>query len=113
MVWIQKSLDITEKLSILSQDSQYDLACSCGINDADRRHRSRDDKWIYPVALPDGRKTFLFKTLISNICVNNCKYCPLRTGQDPRRCALEPEEIVRVFLKGNAVCQSPVLIYAT
>ena len=100
MTWIQKSLDTREKLSILSQDSQYDLACACGMNDEDRRHRSKDDTWIYPVALPYRRsKTFLFKTLISNVCVNDCKYCPLRANRDPQRCTLEPEELVKTFLE--------------
>jgi predicted DNA-binding helix-hairpin-helix protein len=101
MPWIQKRLDTTEKLSILSQDSQYDLACACGgKTDEDHRHRSKDDKWIYPVALPNRKtKTFLFKTLLSNVCVNDCKYCPLRAKQDPKRCSLEPEELVNTFLE--------------
>ncbi len=99
MTWIQKSVDTQEKLSILSQDSQYDLACACGMNDEDRRRRSKDDTWIYPVALPNRKtKTFLFKTLISNVCVNDCKYCPIRVNRDPQRCTLEPEDMVKVFL---------------
>lgn len=104
MTWIQKSLDTQEKLSMLSQDSQYDLACACGMNDEDRRHRSQDDKWIYPVALPNRKtQTFLFKTLISNACVNDCKYCPIRANQDPQRCTLEPEELVKIFLDYHRV----------
>lgn len=100
MVWVQKSLDTQEKLTILSQDSQYDLACACGMNAEDRRQRSKDDKWIYPVALPNRTtNTFLFKTLISNVCVNDCKYCPIRVNLDPRRCTLEPEELVKIFLE--------------
>lgn len=99
MVWIHKTPDVNEKLFILSRDSQYDLACACGTSDADRRHRSKDHKWIYPISHPGGRKTFLFKTLLSNVCVNDCKYCPLRAGRDPRRCSLEPEEAVKAFLE--------------
>ncbi len=99
MTWIQKTPDIDEKLSILAHDSQYDLACSCSINDDDRRHRSKNDKWIYPVTLANGGKTFLFKTLISNVCVNDCKYCPLREGQNTRRCTLQAEELVKAFLQ--------------
>ncbi len=100
MALIQKSLDTQNKLSILSQDSQYDLACACGATAEDRRHRSQDDTWIYPVALPNRKtKTFLFKTLISNVCVNDCKYCPIRVNQDPRRCTLEPEELVKTFFE--------------
>ncbi len=99
MVWVQSSPDVTEKLAVLSQDSQYDLACACGTkNPAEHRHRSKNDKWIYPVVLPDGRKTYLLKTLVSNVCVNNCKYCPLRINQDPQRCTLQPEELASLFL---------------
>ena len=98
MAWIQKTLDTTEKLTLLSQDSQYDLACACGMHDEDRRHRSKDERWIYPVALPQRKsKTFLFKTLISNVCVNDCKYCPLRADRDPQRCTLEKEELAQIF----------------
>src|SRR5208337_3457946 len=99
MTYIIKKPDTREKLRILSQDSQYDLACACGTKTPDEhRRRSPDDKWIYPVALPDGRHTFLFKTLVSNACVNDCRYCPLRAGTDSRRCSLTPEETVRAFL---------------
>lgn len=94
---IKKCPDIKEKLAILSRDSQYDLACACAKREDEHRRRSEDDKWIYPVALPNGGTTFLFKTLLSNECVNNCKYCPLRAGSDVRRCALSPEELIKVF----------------
>lgn len=97
---IHKQPDTHEKLKILSQDSQYDLACACGTKNNPDEHRQRSDdcRWIYPVILPDGRHTFLFKTLVSNACVNDCKYCPLRAGSDTRRCSLGPEETVRAFL---------------
>ena len=94
---IKKTLDTTEKLAILSRDSQYDLACACATRDDEHRHRSDDGKWIYPVTLSDGRTTYLFKTLLSNECVNNCKYCPLRAGSEARRCDLSPEELTKTF----------------
>ncbi|MBW8002299.1 MAG: hypothetical protein FVQ80_09810 [Planctomycetes bacterium] len=87
-----------EKLEILSTDGQYDLACACGTKDSDRRKRGDHGKWIYPVTLPNGGKSILFKTLISNVCNNDCSYCPLREDSDIRRCSLDAEEIVRVFL---------------
>ena len=99
MVWISKTPDLHEKLSVLSKDARYDIACACGTGDDDRRHRSGEDNWIYPVSFPDRKKTFLFKTLISNVCINNCRYCPLRIGEDPRRCTLEPEALVRLFFE--------------
>ena len=86
------------KLEILSTDAQYDLACACGTNKDDRRKRGADDKWIYPITLPNGGKSVLFKTLISNVCSNDCKYCPLREDKDIRRCSLSPEETAKVFM---------------
>ncbi len=87
-----------EKLEILSTDAQYDLACACSCNKEESRKRSSDGKWIYPVTLPNGGKSVLFKTLLSNVCTNDCKYCPLREQMDVRRCSLKPEETAKVFL---------------
>jgi predicted DNA-binding helix-hairpin-helix protein len=98
MATITKSLTTQDKLSILSQDSQYDLACACGTSDNDRRSRSEEGKWLYPVSLPNGGSSVLFKTLISNVCVNDCAYCPLRVGMDQQRCVIDPEVIASVFL---------------
>ena len=44
-----------KKLDILSEASQYDLACACGTGKEDRRPRSQDgSKWLYPVPLPSS-----------------------------------------------------------
>jgi predicted DNA-binding helix-hairpin-helix protein len=108
-----------EKLQILSADAQYDLACACGSRDEERRRRGASGKWVYPVTLPNGGKSTLFKTLLSNSCTSDCKYCPLRDSMDVRRCTLNSEEITRVFLDyfnrgevfglflSSAVCGSP------
>ncbi len=93
------AMDTIEKLKVLSQDSQYDLACACGTRDDDRRKRGRDGKWLYPVSLPQGGYSILLKTLLSNACANDCKYCPLRAESNVRRCALQPEEVARVFME--------------
>ena len=82
MASIIKPLTTKDKLTILSRDSQYDLACACGTTDAERRRRSDDGTWLYPVTLPDGGTSVLLKTLISNVCLNDCGYCPLRAGVD-------------------------------
>jgi predicted DNA-binding helix-hairpin-helix protein len=84
--------DTQRKLEILSADAQYDLACACGTREDEHRKRGGQDQWIYPVALPSGGSSVLFKTLISNICSNDCKYCPLRADQDVRRCTLSEDE---------------------
>ena len=90
--------DTQGKLEILSADAQYDLACACGTTDDGHRRRSPHGKWVYPVTLPNGGTSVLFKTLISNVCSNDCKYCPLRAEQDVRRCTLSEEETVTTFL---------------
>ncbi|MHC5059922.1 MAG: radical SAM protein [Planctomycetota bacterium] len=90
--------DSAEKLEILTADAQYDLACACSTSKDEHRRRGSDGKWIYPVTLPNGGKTTLFKTLISNICGNDCAYCPLRADTNVRRCSLGPEETARIFL---------------
>ena len=92
-------LDTIEKLNILSEDSQYDLACSCGTSQKDRRRRTLEGKWLYPVPLARGGYGIMLKTLLSNACSSDCKYCPLRhDGNTPRRCTLTPDETARAFM---------------
>jgi len=91
-------VDTLEKLKVLSAASQYDLACACGTARDEHRKRGMDGKWLYPVTLPDGGYTVLMKTLLSNACSRDCKYCPLRAEKDTRRCTLKPEEAASVFM---------------
>jgi predicted DNA-binding helix-hairpin-helix protein len=98
MVGIISKPDTHRKLEILSADAQYDLACACGTTKDEHRHRTAEGKWIYPVTLPNGGKSVLFKTLASNVCTNDCKYCPLREQMDIRRVSLAPGETAKVFL---------------
>lgn len=92
-------MNTIEKLKVLSEDSQYDLACACGSNKDNRRRRGLDGRWLYPVSLPQGGYSVLFKTLLSNACKNDCKYCPLRSETNVRRCTLQPEEIANIFME--------------
>lgn len=98
MVGIVSKPNVREKLEILTTDAQYDLACACSASREESRKRNGDGKWIYPVTLPNGGTSVLFKTLISNVCTNDCKYCPLRGNQDIRRCSLNAEETVKAFM---------------
>jgi predicted DNA-binding helix-hairpin-helix protein len=91
-------MDTLQKLQLLSDASQYDLACACGTNDKDRRKRGTDGAWLYPVSLPAGGSAVMLKTLMSNTCVNDCKYCPYRETTDVRRCAIGPDEMATIFL---------------
>ena len=98
MVGIISKPGTQEKLEILSADAQYDLACACSTSRDEHRRRTDDGKWIYPVTLPNGGRSVLFKTLTSNLCTNDCKYCPLREQMDVHRVSLAPEETTKVFL---------------
>ena len=90
--------DTFEKLQLLSKDSQYDLACACGSDKSEHRTQGSKGKWIYPVTLPDGGVSNLFKILISNHCSSDCKYCPLNNNSDIRRCQLDNNELINAFL---------------
>ena len=98
MIGVISEPDTQQKLRILSADAQYDLACACATGKDEHRKAGDDGKWIYPVTLPNGGTSVLFKTLVSNVCSNDCKYCPLRENSNIRRCTLSPEETVRIFL---------------
>jgi predicted DNA-binding helix-hairpin-helix protein len=98
MVGIVAKPETQQKLEILSTDAQYDLACACGSAKDEHRKRAGQGRWIYPVTLPNGGTSILFKTLLSNICTSDCKYCPLRGQQDIPRCTLAVEEAANVFL---------------
>ncbi|MHC4146447.1 MAG: radical SAM protein [Planctomycetota bacterium] len=98
MIGVVSQPNTQEKLEILSADAQYDLACACSTSKDEHRKRGGEGKWIYPITLPSGGKSVLFKTLLSNVCTNDCKYCPLRAQMDVRRCSLDPEQTARVFL---------------
>ncbi len=92
-------MDTIEKLKLLSTDAQHDLACACATGKEDRRKRGLEGKWLYPVTLPDGGYSILLKTLLSNACSNDCKYCPLRSEANINRCTLLPEETANIFME--------------
>lgn len=93
-------MDTLSKLQTLADASQYDLACACGTKKgSDHRTRNADGTWLYPVSLPSGGTSIMLKTLISNVCVNDCKYCPYRETMDVVRCTILPEDLARLFME--------------
>lgn len=83
-----------EKVKRLSRSVQYDLCGFCGQS----RVPSPSGGWIYPAALPDGRRILLLKTLMTNACQNDCLYCVNRAGRDFPRFSFRPEELARLFM---------------
>ena len=96
MITIKK--DTTEKLKLLSDASRYDLACACGTKNGDQRVRGEDGAWLYPVSLPGGGFSIMLKTLISNVCSNDCGYCPYRSAIDVPRCTISPDDMASLFM---------------
>jgi predicted DNA-binding helix-hairpin-helix protein len=93
-------VDALAKLQALSDASRYDLSCACGTRQgSDHRTRGSDGAWLYPVSLPRGGTSIMLKTLMSNVCVNDCKYCPYRSSRDVPRCTIGPDELVNLFLE--------------
>jgi predicted DNA-binding helix-hairpin-helix protein len=91
-------METSKKLELLADASRFDLSCACGTKDQERRHRGADGLWLYPVSLPGGGTAIMLKTLMSNVCVNDCRYCPFRTDRDVPRCVLGPEETAKIFM---------------
>ncbi|MFA6714501.1 MAG: radical SAM protein [Victivallales bacterium] len=92
-------MDTLAKLDLLSEDSQYDLACACATTKHEHRKRGSDGKWLYPAPLSRGGYGIMLKTLLTNTCANDCKYCPLRSESNVRRCSLTPDETAKVFME--------------
>ncbi|MFP4058136.1 MAG: radical SAM protein [Candidatus Brocadiia bacterium] len=93
-------MDAHQKLVALADAARFDLSCACGTKDnADHRRRGPDGLWLYPVALPSGGASVMLKTLLSNACANDCRYCPFRSQADVRRCTLSAEEVAGLFLE--------------
>ncbi len=99
---IRESMDLMEKLSILSDAAKYDVACtSSGVN------RNGDGKGIgNSVAAgichsfsADGRCISLLKILYTNECVFDCKYCVNRASNDVVRASFSPEEVCRLTIE--------------
>ncbi len=91
-------MDTDRKLEILAEDARYDLSCACGSTDQDRRKRNAKGAWVYPASLPRGGKGIILKTLLSNRCKNDCRYCPLRNNRDYRRVSMPPEELATAYM---------------
>jgi putative DNA modification/repair radical SAM protein len=89
-------MDAFEKVEILGRSAQYDLCGeACGTDAA--RKKDELGRWIYPAALPDGRRVALLKVLLSNACQKDCYYCANRASRDFRRVSFAPEELARAF----------------
>jgi putative DNA modification/repair radical SAM protein len=96
-----------EKIRILGENSKYDICASTASSRSDKYPNlfgnSKDfigttaSAGICHSYTPDGRCMSLFKTLYTNKCVFNCKYCFSQNCK--KRVSFTPEEYARTFMK--------------
>ncbi len=96
-----------EKIRILGANSKYDICASTASSRTDKFPKLHENsrKWIGNTAsagichsyTPDGRCISLFKTLFTNKCIYNCKYCFSHSCR--QRVSFTLEEYARTFMK--------------
>ncbi|MFX0035695.1 MAG: helix-hairpin-helix domain-containing protein [Candidatus Hermodarchaeota archaeon] len=98
---------VLEKIRILGENSRFDICASTASSRTDKYPKLFGDskEWIGATAsggichsyTPDGRCMSLFKTLYTNKCIYNCKYCFSHTCKN--KISFTPEEYARTFMK--------------
>jgi putative DNA modification/repair radical SAM protein len=89
-------VDVFEKLKILTSAAKYDVACtSSGANKkAVPGGIGSASPWgICHSFAGDGRCISLLKLLMTNVCINDCKYCVNRCSNDIQRTFFTPREL--------------------
>jgi putative DNA modification/repair radical SAM protein len=97
------SLDLKEKLAILSDAAKYDASCaSSGTTKRDsvggKGVGSTEGMGICHAYAPDGRCISLLKILLTNFCVYDCVYCVNRVTSNTRRARFTVKEVVDLTL---------------
>ncbi|MGQ9623403.1 MAG: radical SAM protein [Candidatus Caldatribacteriaceae bacterium] len=87
--------DPEEKLVLLGSEARFDLCGACFGGES--RIRNPRGGWIYPAALPDGRRVPMLKVLLSNVCIHDCLYCANRLGRKAQRASFSASELARLF----------------
>lgn len=87
-------MNTLKKMQVLSDSAQFDVC------DYVNHYKKSDVNLpgIYNATGPDGCKIPLFKTLMTNKCVNDCKYCINQSKRNFTRLELSPDELARAFL---------------
>jgi putative DNA modification/repair radical SAM protein len=90
------SMDLLDKLAILTDAAKYDVACtSSGVDRPGQPGKtgSAVAAGICHSFAADGRCISLLKVLMSNQCIYDCKYCVNRVSRDTPRTAFTPQEL--------------------
>ncbi|MFW9988386.1 MAG: helix-hairpin-helix domain-containing protein [Candidatus Odinarchaeota archaeon] len=98
---------VLEKIRVLGENSKYDICASTASSRTDKYPKLFGDSkngigttasaGICHSYTPDGRCMSLFKTLYTNKCIYNCKYCFSHNCK--KKLSFTPEEYARTFMK--------------
>jgi putative DNA modification/repair radical SAM protein len=104
---MKKVPSILEKIQVLGENSKYDICASTASSRTDKYPKlfGNSKKKIGNTAsagichsyTPDGRCMSLFKTLYTNKCIYDCKYCFSHSSK--RKMSFTPEEYAKTFMK--------------
>ncbi len=87
-------MNTLNKMQVLSDSAQYDLCDYVNHNKSSQVNLPG----IYNAIGHNGCQIPLFKTLMTNKCKNDCKYCINQSKRNFTRLELESEELAKVFL---------------
>jgi len=102
-------MDIERKLEILTEGAKYDVACTSSGSSRQGVPGSIGNTVACGLChsfAADGRCISLLKILMSNSCINDCKYCGCRSSKDIPRATMSPEELADLtisFYKRNYI----------
>jgi predicted DNA-binding helix-hairpin-helix protein len=112
-------LDLITRLGVLADAARYDAPCAARVGGWRGARPSGGPERTSSRVLPlvdagrsadpaagaichavtaDGRTVALLKILLTNHCVHDCAYCPLRRAADLERARLTVREVVRITL---------------
>ena len=93
-------MNTEKKIKILGDAAKMD-SCSCSFSNREiPKDRVGDSSncIIYHSFTEDGREISLYKTLLTNVCSFDCKYCPHAAGNKKEAAIFKPEELAKVFM---------------
>ncbi|MBQ0130914.1 MAG: putative DNA modification/repair radical SAM protein, partial [Comamonas sp.] len=103
-------MELQNKLAILADAAKYDASCassgSAKRNAAAGGIGSTEGMGICHSYTPDGRCVSLFKILLTNFCIYDCKYCINRVTSNIPRARFTVKEVVDLtldFYKRNCI----------
>ncbi|MDR3243130.1 MAG: putative DNA modification/repair radical SAM protein, partial [Elusimicrobiota bacterium] len=96
-------MDISKKLETLTDSAKYDAACTSSGAQGNSNGKGMGNNTLAGVChsfAADGRCVTLLKVLMTNICINDCKYCINRKSNDKiKREAFTPRELADLTIE--------------